>query len=183
MSTTTQFQQLVKPDYVDPADIDVENDNMDKIDKIGLVLCTSGTRPTTNLFEGLQILETDTNIKYVYDGSTWRVDADLNGIKTYTPTTGNVSGATTFGRWKRVSDNLIWVSVGFSAGTVTAGATPVTLSLPSGLTSEGFAGQALSGINGTKNVPAKINAASTNISMDVADSAGTAWGAGNSLTC
>lgn len=37
----------------------------------GPVVCTSGTRPTTNLFAGYQIFESDTKLLYVYTGSAW----------------------------------------------------------------------------------------------------------------
>ena len=37
----------------------------------GIVVCTSGTRPTTGLYEGLTIYETDTDRVYVYTGAAW----------------------------------------------------------------------------------------------------------------
>lgn len=38
----------------------------------GVLPCTSATRPTTGLYEGLTIYETDTDRAYVYAGSDWR---------------------------------------------------------------------------------------------------------------
>lgn len=37
----------------------------------GVIVTTSASRPTTNLYEGLRILETDTNREMVYNGSAW----------------------------------------------------------------------------------------------------------------
>ena len=37
----------------------------------GTVICTSTTRPTANLYEGLYIFETDTKLCYVYKSSAW----------------------------------------------------------------------------------------------------------------
>lgn len=71
MATTTQFQQFTKPGYSDPADIAVLDANYDLIDKIGTVICTSTTRPSTNLFAGLTIYETDTKFRRIYNGSSW----------------------------------------------------------------------------------------------------------------
>lgn len=38
----------------------------------GMVVCTSATRPTTNLWEGQAIWETDTDKRQIYDGASWR---------------------------------------------------------------------------------------------------------------
>ena len=46
--------------------------DMLKIDNaIGTVICTSTTRPSTGLFNGLTIYETDTKLTYVYNGGSW----------------------------------------------------------------------------------------------------------------
>ena len=76
MATTTTRLGLRKPDpdpltgdFVD-AQADL-NDNWDNIDgKIGLVVCTSGTRPGSP-FTGMTIYETDTDCVLFYDGTSW----------------------------------------------------------------------------------------------------------------
>jgi hypothetical protein len=37
----------------------------------GTVVCTSTTRPTVNLYNGLSIFETDTKLVYTYEGGSW----------------------------------------------------------------------------------------------------------------
>ena len=37
----------------------------------GRVICTSTTRPTSGLVEGLELYETDTDLTYTYNGSSW----------------------------------------------------------------------------------------------------------------
>jgi len=54
------------------------NDNYDKIDTaVGATVCTSGTRPATNLFTGRVIHETDTRRNYVYDGTNWIIASSI----------------------------------------------------------------------------------------------------------
>lgn len=70
MSLTTRLG-LEKPDPTDAYDIQVINDNMDILDLTGgVILCTSTTRPSTNLFYGMQIYETDTSLSYVWRQGT-----------------------------------------------------------------------------------------------------------------
>jgi hypothetical protein len=151
----------------------------------GITICTSGTRPT-GIATGKVIFETDTNRLYAYDGSSWRAIGDsTNSATSYTPTTTNVSGGTTIGRYKLISEGLLWVSVGFSAGTATAAAA-VTLSLPSGVTSASFGAQALSAFNTpsgsvARPIPAKVNASASVITLEGKDASGTQWVAADSL--
>lgn len=42
----------------------------------GLIVCTSSTRPQSP-YEGMQIWETDTDFKLVYDGSAWKLTAPV----------------------------------------------------------------------------------------------------------
>ncbi len=53
------------------------------------VICTSSTRPSTGLFEGLRIYETDTDRTLVYSGSAWVIL--LQPVATYTPTLAGVA--------------------------------------------------------------------------------------------
>lgn len=52
----------------------------------GIVVCTSTTRPTSGLYEGLFIYETDTDKLLGYDGSGWVTAAALGAFPSYTPT-------------------------------------------------------------------------------------------------
>jgi hypothetical protein len=47
-------------------------------------ICTSGTRP--GAYEGLELYETDTNLTYVYDGSSYVQGMSFAADATYTPT-------------------------------------------------------------------------------------------------
>lgn len=61
------------------------NSNFTKVDTaIGAAIATSGARPTTGLFPGKRIFETDTQLFYVWDGDSWVYDtastpSDLSG--------------------------------------------------------------------------------------------------------
>lgn len=52
----------------------------------GTIICTSVTRPTTNLIEGLEIHETDTDKVYRYDGSGWVEVVDISAGSVWVPT-------------------------------------------------------------------------------------------------
>lgn len=52
--------------------------------KGGTIVCTSTTRPTTSLYEGIVIYETDTNRQYTYSGSAWVLTND-DGWTNVTP--------------------------------------------------------------------------------------------------
>ena len=66
MSTISSRLGLILPTAADQANITDINTNMLKLDTIaGLITCTSTTRPSTNLYVGMQIYETDTG-RYAY---------------------------------------------------------------------------------------------------------------------
>lgn len=51
----------------------------------GMIVCTSGTRPTSP-YEGMQIYENDTDLMYIYNGSSWIVPYALGRIASATIT-------------------------------------------------------------------------------------------------
>lgn len=63
---------LVLPEEPEDADIEVINDNMERINDYGMgaFSCTSTTRPSSP-WAGLVIFETDTKRTKVWDGSNW----------------------------------------------------------------------------------------------------------------
>jgi len=61
----------------------------------GIMLCTSGTKPTNGLYEGLFIFMTDTNQLAFFDGTTW-VILTAGGIPV-APTTSASNGTVTSG--------------------------------------------------------------------------------------
>lgn len=67
MATSTTRLGLRKPDGTDkPNRVTDLNDNWDKVDlAVGATAVTSGTRPTTNLFTGKRIYETDTKNRLI----------------------------------------------------------------------------------------------------------------------
>ena len=74
MSSSTTRLALIKPDNTDVVDIAQINANMDRIDaSIGFFVCTFATRPAgAAVFIGMPIHQTDTNTRFVWDGSAWR---------------------------------------------------------------------------------------------------------------
>lgn len=56
-------------------------------------VCTSSTRPASP-FEGQAIYETDTNLKYFYDGSAWQLDGRQIAGKDQLSSAGSVLSAT-----------------------------------------------------------------------------------------
>lgn len=74
MATSTTRLGLRKPTTLDTFDEATDlNAPMDILDQsVGTQVCTSTTRPTTNLFQGKRIYETDTNNWLFYTGSAWR---------------------------------------------------------------------------------------------------------------
>lgn len=73
MALLTPRVGLLLPQDPETQDIDQLNANSTKIDKyLGLYECTSATRPTgAAVFPGLQILETDTKMTLIWDGTEW----------------------------------------------------------------------------------------------------------------
>lgn len=63
-------------------------DNFDSI-KFGHVVCTSGTRPT-GIAEGTMVYETDTNLIYVYNGSSWTQN-NLSPVGVISPFAGSTA--------------------------------------------------------------------------------------------
>jgi len=57
----------------------------------GIVVCTSATRPTTGLFEGLHIYELDTNRVWVWSGTDW-APPGAGGQLGYAQTTSSQTG-------------------------------------------------------------------------------------------
>lgn len=70
METTSKG--LNKPEYPEEADIEVINENMDRINDFGMGFfeCTSANRPSSP-WVGMQIHETDTDQFRVWTGSLW----------------------------------------------------------------------------------------------------------------
>jgi len=64
------------PSWVEVNDLDNAGGIADAM-RFGHVVCTSSTRPTTNLSEGFMIYETDTDKALIYNGSAW---VEINDI-------------------------------------------------------------------------------------------------------
>lgn len=54
---------------------DINNDNT-QLDSLPPTVCTSGTRPVTNLYTGRFIWETDTSRLYMWNGAAWMLQSD-----------------------------------------------------------------------------------------------------------
>lgn len=124
MATNTTKLGLIKPDYVDVVDIADLNTNMDDIDAaVGSTIVTSTTRPSTP-FAGQVIFETDTELSFVWDGSTWKPSGGGGG---------NVADDCIQPNFNTISNNYTFDTGynGVSAGPITI-ASGVTVTVPSG---------------------------------------------------
>lgn len=101
------------------------------------IKCTSSTRPTGNLYAGLEIFETNTKRVWIYDGSAWIIISDQAGA-TYTPTLTNITGGTASGKYRYLNAKTIHIQAAITAGTWTTAGTVVTVSLPSGIQTDSF---------------------------------------------
>lgn len=103
-----------------------------------VVICTSTTRPTSGLVEGLMIYETDTDRILSYTGAAWRVEIASG---TYTPTLTNASvgsGGNAFNsaQWS-YNRGFLSASGRLTFGTTSPSVTGnILISLPSGFTAE-----------------------------------------------
>ncbi len=103
-----------------------------------LVVCTSGTRPTSPLFEGLMAYETDTDRVIVYNGSAWVVLTQP--ATSYTPTLGGITigtGGSENSAQYSYSQGLLTISGTITLGTSGASVTSIasnTIDLPAGFT-------------------------------------------------
>ena len=81
------------------------------------IVVTSGTRPTGQ--EGMHIVETDTDRKYVHDGTDWRTDGGL-AWKTFTPSWTNVTvgNGTQEARYRYVPGGM-WMYGSLTFGSTT----------------------------------------------------------------
>ena len=92
------------------------------------IVVTSATRPTGQ--EGMQIGETDTNKKYVHDGSGWGLDGGF-GFSTFTPTWTNLSiGNGSQTGYYRYSAGKLDVYIDLTFGSTTSISGGVTVLLP-----------------------------------------------------
>lgn len=124
MATNTTKLGLIKPDYVDVVDIADLNTNMDDIDAaVGSTIVTSTTRPSTP-FAGQVIFETDTELSFVWDGSSWKPSGGGGG---------NVADDCIQPNFNTISNNYTFDTGynGVSAGPITI-ASGVTVTVPSG---------------------------------------------------
>lgn len=124
MATNTTKLGLIKPDYVDVVDIADLNTNMDDIDAaVGSTIVTSTTRPSTP-FAGQVIFETDTELSFVWDGSSWKPSGGGGG---------NVADDCIQPNFNTISNNYTFDTGynGVSAGPITI-ASGVTVTVPVG---------------------------------------------------
>jgi hypothetical protein len=97
------------------------------------ITCTSTTRPTSPLYEGLTIYETDTDKVYTYNGSAWVEVLRLGAWESWTPTVK--WGATTHtpgafeGKFCRLAGRTILARLAFKVGTV-SGTGNITVTPP-----------------------------------------------------
>lgn len=95
MSTTTTRLGLTRPDPQEDVDVGQLNANADAIDAaIGAAAVTSGTRPTTGLFDGKLLHESDTDELVVRRSGAWKL------LGTAAATADRLARRTTGGRLK-----------------------------------------------------------------------------------
>lgn len=125
--------------------------NSTQLDTLPPTVCTSAARPTTNLYQGRYIWESDTKTLLMYDKSTttWIPVSKTKdtGWLTCTPTAGwtHSGGATLVAR--QVGDRVFYqgglVNAGFSGGFSVAANMPVGIGYPTTV----VAGSVASGAN------------------------------------
>lgn len=88
----------------------------------GIIPCTSSTRPTTNLYAGLHIYETDTKLVYAYNGSSWDLvsgAATAWTAPTFTNSWSTYGGAFQSPQYRKVGD-MVQLRGAMTGGTGTA---------------------------------------------------------------
>jgi hypothetical protein len=105
------------------------------------VTCTAATRPSH--VDGRRIFETDTNKKYISDGSTWHLDGGSNWT-TYTPSWTNltVGNGVTAAQYRYVPGG-IWVKGRLTFGTTTSITGNPSQTIPNSETSSASSGNSL----------------------------------------
>lgn len=92
------------------------------------IIVTSVTRPTGQ--EGMQIGESDTNKRYVHDGTAWALDGGF-GFVSFTPTWTNLTiGNGTQTGYYRYADGGMWVYIDVTFGSTSSISGGVTMTLP-----------------------------------------------------
>jgi len=101
----------------------------------GIVVCTSATRPTVGLYEGLTIYETDTDKIYTYTGSAWVQVVALGAWDSYTPTLVNwtLGAGSVTGRWTRSGRTIdVYGRINFGTGLTKVGTCLISLPVAAG---------------------------------------------------
>lgn len=94
------------------------------------VICTSATRPTG--VEGLAIYETDTDLEYTYNGTSWIPTARLGAPATWTPTlnqSGAVSKTTNIANYWKLG-RRVEGEVHMTCSGAGGGASDITVGMP-----------------------------------------------------
>lgn len=98
----------------------------------GTIVCTSSTRPTLNVFEGMVIYESDTNRQCVYDGTGWLILSEpWQAISPVLAQGGTVAtaGAGTFAQQRR-SNGLLEFEFGLVVSGSGSAATTIQITMP-----------------------------------------------------
>jgi hypothetical protein len=160
----------------------------------GVVVCTSGTRPTTGLYEGLFIYETDTDKVFVYSGSSWVTVASR--WTSWTPTLTNLTlgNGTMVAEFTEVGDTVHYhfrCTLGSTSamGTNPQFSVPVTIGSGYGVVTSimGVANLDEAGVSGRLAIPLYVSTSAIRISypdannvfQSITSSAPFTWGAGD----
>ena len=114
-----------------------------------VTVCTSATRPTSGLYEGRLIYETDTDRLMIYDGTTWvQHGVELGAWTSYTPTliqgaTNNIAKTVTWARYQKVG-RIVSVSMLLAVTGAGTASNSIQVTLPP-FNSAGPAGMVLAG--------------------------------------
>lgn len=110
----------------------VDATELNQIEDQLVVTCTSTTRPTNK--DGRHIAETDTNLRYVGDGTSWHLIGSTEGWETFTPSWTNFSlgnGTTDVARFTYGS-GAMHVVVQVTLGSTSSVSGAVRLTIPNG---------------------------------------------------
>ena len=108
--------------------------------KQAVIVCTAATRPASPV-EGMSIYETDTDLRLIYDGSSWIPNGGLGAWTSYAATwsgltVGNGVSAAAYFRWGKT----FTFRASFTFGTTSSMTGPLTVTTPFTLVSATWAG-------------------------------------------
>jgi hypothetical protein len=151
-----------------------------------IVTCTSATRPTG--VEGRRIYETDTDLEYVHNGTSWILVGGVDGWTSFTPQIDqgvtNIAKTVTYSKWMRGPRRTITFSFSLALTAGGTGGSAVSITLPvaaASATSVQGAGSVYDASTATRYVVQLKAPSTTTISFYPSQASPNPWGIAPSL--